>query len=261
MLYEFARLVGPLRYWIDGFLYRMPKNKKYQIELKQYRKKFVSKPLLIIGNGPSLKKTPLDDFQSVFSIGMNKINLLFPTVRWRPNLILSSNLLVVRQNQDFFGTTDIPVFVSWKNRWFIKQRNRLKLGYYLQLRTWEFSKDISIGVGAGSTITYAAMQFAYYMGANPVILFGVDHSFATKGPANKVVVSREDDASHFDPNYFGKGIAWQLPDLDSSEQAFQRAKDTFSKDNRIIYDATIDGKLEVFPKISVAKAKELCGLS
>ena len=77
MLYEAARIIGPFRYWIEGILYRLPKNKKYAEEIRKYKNKLRDQPILIIGNGPSLNKTPLDDFQNVFSIGMNKINLLF----------------------------------------------------------------------------------------------------------------------------------------------------------------------------------------
>jgi hypothetical protein len=69
-----------------------------------------------------------------------------------------------------------------------------------------------------------------------------------------------DDNSHFDPNYF-KGMKWQLPDLAGSEKAYRLAKEHFEKNDRQISDATVDGKLNIFPKIkfeealSVAKKK------
>lgn len=261
MFFRFVQLIRPLRYGVDKIFYMRSRNAIHREKLHQIKGKYRGKPMLIVGNGPSLNKTPLGDFNGIAAIGMNKINLLFDRVDWRPSLILSSNPLVVKQNQDFFAGTDIPVFLSWKNRWLIGAEARNSVNYYLQINTQEFSKDISLGIGAGATITFAAMQFAHYMGANPVILFGIDHSFATKGPANKVVISKEDDASHFDPNYFGKGVWWQLPDLVFSERAYCRAKQAFKEDNRIIYDATIDGKLQVFDKISVDDARKLCDIS
>jgi hypothetical protein len=93
------------------------------------------------------------------------------------------------------------------------------------------------------------MQIAYYLGFGKVILIGVDHSFATKGSPNTQVVSQSDDPNHFDPQYFGKGFRWQLPDLENSELAYRIAKCQFERDNREIVDATIGGRLQVFPKV------------
>ena len=260
MLYELSKAISPLRYWLDSQFFNLPYNAKHKMHIKHYKGRIKDKPILIIGNGPSLNKTPLDDFQDVYSIGMNKINLLFPKVKWRPNVILSNNLLVILQNQNFFGSTNIPVFLSWKMRWLLKPKNRGSVHYYLQSRDQVFSCDISVNVGAGATITYSALQMAYYLGANPVILFGVDHTFQAKGPANKVIITKDKDVDHFDPNYFGKGTAWQLPDFVFTENAYARAKKAFEEDNRTVYDASINGKLDIFEKISVTKAKTLCGL-
>ena len=74
-----------------------------------------------------------------------------------------------------------------------------------------------------------------------------------------IVKSQEDDKSHFDPNYFGKGTWWQLPDLDYSERAYALARTAFESEGRQILDATLGGQLEVFPKITLREARELCG--
>ena len=94
------------------------------------------------------------------------------------------------------------------------------------------------------------MQLAYYMGFQQVILIGVDHNFVTQGPANQEVVSTGQDPNHFSGEYFGKGFHWQLPDLVSSEQAYQLARSTYERAGRQILDATVNGKLNVFPKVS-----------
>ncbi|MEJ2758148.1 MAG: hypothetical protein P8046_06645, partial [Anaerolineales bacterium] len=112
-----------------------------------------------------------------------------------------------------------------------------------------FSKDVRGRVWEGATVTYVAMQLAFYMGFEQVILIGVDHSFKTKGTPNKTVVSEGNVESHFDPRYFGKGFRWQLPDLDTSEQAYLRARKNYEKAGRQILDATVGGQLTVFPKV------------
>ena len=88
------------------------------------------------------------------------------------------------------------------------------------------------------------------MGIEKVILIGVDHNFTTKGKPNTTVTSQGDDPNHFNPGYFGKGFRWQLPDLDTSERAYRMAQEAYQKAGRQVIDATIDGKLTVFPKAS-----------
>jgi hypothetical protein len=52
-------------------------------------------------------------------------------------------------------------------------------------------------------------------------------------------------------------MKWQLPDLAGSEKAYKLAKEHFDKDNRLILDATIDGKLNVFEKIQFEEALKI----
>jgi hypothetical protein len=104
-------------------------------------------------------------------------------------------------------------------------------------------------VWEGATVTNLALQLAFHMGIEQAILIGVDHDFASKGDANKTVVSEGDDPNHFMPNYFGKGVKWQLPDLDTSEVGYLMAREGYRKAGREVLDATVGGKLTVFPKV------------
>ena len=99
-------------------------------------------------------------------------------------------------------------------------------------------------------MTYASIQLAYYMGFKEVVLIGLDHNYAEKGIPNKVEVrTSERDESHFHPNYFPKGVKWQLPDLLRNEVAYQMAKEAFIQDGRKILDATPEGKCPIFDRI------------
>jgi hypothetical protein len=100
----------------------------------------------------------------------------------------------------------------------------------------------------GATVTYVAMQMAYFMGFEEVILIGVDHNFKETGRPNQTVVSQGADRSHFDARYFGKDFRWQLPDLETSEFAYILAREAYAAAGRRILDATVGGKLDVFPK-------------
>jgi hypothetical protein len=80
-------------------------------------------------------------------------------------------------------------------------------------------------------------------------LIGVDHNFVTQGTPNATVVSAGDDPNHFSPGYFGKGFRWQLPDLEGSERAYRLARDAYAQAGRRMLDATVGGKLTIFPKV------------
>jgi hypothetical protein len=155
---------------------------------------------------------------------------------------------VIEQCADDISSLSLPRFTTWRGRkWLSKDTGVMYLDTDYTPPV-SFSTDITKRVFEGSTVTYVAMQLAYFMGFDEVVLVGVDHSFKTKGTPNITVVSEGDDEDHFASEYFGKGFRWQLPDLEASEIAYRMAKDAFEADGRRIIDATVDGKLTVFPK-------------
>ena len=119
-----------------------------------------------------------------------------------------------------------------------------------------FSGDAAGRLFEGFTVTFVALQLAFYMGFSKVILIGVDHNFTTQGPANTTITSQGDDPNHFSPDYFGKGFRWQLPDLPGSERAYRLAKQGYETAGRQVVDATVGGKLAVFPKVDYASLFE-----
>lgn len=242
-----------MRYFFNRLLFSMSGDREALRGLKDAHK---GKPLIIIGNGPSLNKTPVDDFLDIPSIGMNKIDLLFKRVKWRPSYIVCTNGLVVKQHADVFAQSDVPILLSSKNKRSMPRKTK-NVSYFLSNISRDFNPNFSDGVGSAATVTYTALQLAYYMGANPVIIFGVDHSFKYEGKANDIAKREGEDVNHFDPNYFKSGSYWGVPNLDLSEKAYLASRIAFEKDGRKVYDATIGGKLEIFEKITVEEAKKL----
>ena len=94
-----------------------------------------------------------------------------------------------------------------------------------------------------------AIQLAFYMGFKEVVLIGVDHSYKFEGQPHAAVVSTGDDPNHFNDQYFGKGFKWHLPDLEGSEMSYRVADFVYKQNGRRIIDATVGGKLQVFPKV------------
>jgi len=204
----------------------------------------------VIGNGPSLKHTDLSKLKDEYTFGMNRIYLLFPELGFTTTYFASINDLVIEQCAEEIAALPMPKFIAWHSNRHFQRFPEDMIFLYTTYTGPQFAYDMTRRVWEGATVTNICLQAAFYMGFEQVILIGVDHSFTSKGEANKTVVSDGDDPNHFDTRYFGKGFRWQLPDLETSEMAYRMARRAYRKAGREILDATIGGKLTVFPKVS-----------
>jgi 6-hydroxymethylpterin diphosphokinase MptE-like protein len=210
------------------------------------------KRAFIIGNGPSLRQTDLSKLRNEFTFGMNRIYLLFPEMGFSTSYFVSINDLVIEQFANEILALPMPKFLAWRSRRHFPANlptAKLPTFIYTSYTGPHFSPDVRGRVWEGATVTNVALQLAFHMRFQQVILIGVDHNFTSRGEANKTVVSQGDDPNHFAPNYFGKGAKWQLPDLDTSEIGYTFAREAYQKAGREVVDATVGGKLTIFPKV------------
>ena len=206
------------------------------------------KRCFILGNGPSLKQTDLSKLRNEFTFGQNRIYLAFPDMGFATTYYLSVNDLVIEQCQAEIRNLPLPKFISWRARKWIKPAPDL---YFLHTTYSgkKFARDARQRLWEGGTVTYTSLQLAYHMGFQTVILIGVDHSYSTQGKPNATVVSQGDDPNHFTARYFGKGFRWQLPDLEAWDVSYRLARQVYESAGRQVLDATVGGKLTVFPKV------------
>ena len=215
--------------------------------LRAFKDKHHGERCFIIGNGPSLNKMDLSPLRQEFTFGMNRIYLLFDQLGFDTTYYVCVNSLVIKQSAHEIEQLSMPKFLSWRSRNLIQFTPSM---IFLDTDgTLSFARDITGHIWEGWTVTYVAMQIAFYLGFSEVVLIGVDHNFTTHGPPGLTIESTGDDPNHFSPNYFGKGFRWQLPDLETSELAYRLAKYHFEQDGREILDATLGGKLQVFKKV------------
>lgn len=217
--------------------------------IESWHNKYLGQKAVIVCNGPSLLKTDFTLLRNVFTFGLNKINLLFDKSDFRPSCIVSVNKLVLEQNADFYNQTNVPLFLDMAAISLVKNRSNVAFLYPAPILS--FARDCSFGVYQGYTVTNVALQLAFHMGFKEVALIGADHTFATKGRANKTVISGDKDHSHFDPRYFSRGVKWQLPDILQSEVSYNLARDVFEAHDRRVYNATEGGELELFERKSL----------
>ena len=218
-------------------------------ELKDIHK---GKRAFIIGNGPSLKQTDLSKLKGEFTFGLNRIYLMFPELGFGTTYFVSVNDLVIEQFRDDMAALPMPKFLSRRSHRFFPTGPLPATFLYTTYDNPTFARDVRYRVWESATVTYVTLQLAYHMGFEQVILVGVDHSGSVAGKANSTIVLQGDDPNHFDPRYFGGGFRWQLPDFEMSEIGYHLARQAYEAAGRQVVDATIGGKLTVFPKIEYA---------
>lgn len=248
---------------IRHIIYNKPNytwNNKHKSKLLHFKDIHKGEDCFIIGNGPSLNKMDLSQLNKYFTFGLNKIYLIFKNVNLSLDYHVCVNPFVIQQSIDQFNSINIPLFVDYdasistidnhKNIYRLKSENSIGM----------FQGNIMRPINQGFTVTYVAMQIAYFMGFRRVFLIGMDHNFDQKGKPNETQKMEVDDVNHFDPDYF-KGQKWQLADLEGSELHYNVANFVFNRSGRKIINATLGGKLEVFERtdfmeaIKIAKSK------
>jgi hypothetical protein len=161
---------------------------------------------------------------------------------------------VLEQFLDEISALTMPKFLNWNRRQLFHTHDGpthfVRLSLHLRD---DFVRDPGRPLCSGGTVTYVALQLAFFMGFAEVILVGLDHSFADQGTPNTTQIrSSKTDPNHFHPAYFPQGSKWQLPDLRRSELAYTLARRAFEADGRQVLDATVSGKCPVFEKAEFA---------
>ena len=207
---------------------------------------------VLMANGPSLAKMDFDQIKNEFTIGLNRIYLLFDKLPFEPNFYICVNELVLEQFAPEIAALNMLKFLNWNRHQYFSAVDKnllfVKLGMNLED---QFGLNLRRPISSGGTVTFVALQTAYYLGFKEVVIIGMDHNFFDKGTPNKTVERTvAKDQNHFHPDYFPKGSKWQLPDLRRSEFAYALAREAFEKDGRRIIDASEEGKCQVFEKRS-----------
>lgn len=222
--------------------------------LRSFRNVHQGDRCFIIANGPSLAQTDLRTLEDEITFGMNRIYLNFDSMGFQTSYYLAINELVLDQFSAEIADLKMPKFLNWNSR--DKVESEGEDVYYLRFKLSlydTFVSDMTEPLCSGGTVTFAALQVAFYMGFQQVVLVGLDHRFGSTGAPNEVQVRVEaKDQNHFHPNYFPAGSRWQLPDLRRSELAYAEARRAYEAAGRVILDATINGACTIFKKADLS---------
>lgn len=181
-------------------------------------------------------------------IGLNKIFLGLRRFGFYPKYYVAVNQKVIAQACDAIKALNCVKFISRDSAERVPE-NALTYHINLQNPPARFCRDVAIGVHEGWTVTYVALQIAYYLGFSEVIIIGLDHRFSFSGAPNEAQRLEGPDPNHFCAEYFGFGQQWDNPDLPHSEESYQLAREVYAADGRVIVDATVGGNCTVFDKV------------
>lgn len=175
------------------------------------------KSCLILGNGPSLNRLPLDVFASMPSFGMNFAKL-------QPMYYVCVDTRVLTEHSaeiyDFARDAEIA-YLSAKHA---AEKKAHTVGDIYSLPNVELVFKDHGAFGAeqymsGMTATYVCLKMAYYQGFNDVHLWGVDHS---------------EDWSHYKPEYPGDQAATRRERMRLMEWHYTLAMNVYARAGRKI---------------------------
>lgn len=274
---QLKRLLGQIYY--TGLQYRDPVLRKSAKRLRELRGMYSGKRCFIMGNGPSLKQTPLEKLENEFVWGFNRCYLLFNQTKWRPTFYTAVDTLVVPDIASELNklTKDLPetqFFFPFSFYFNNTLTNRSNIVWFRQIgmnaskgSEGFFSSNAAKCLRVPHTVAITALQLSVYMGFNPIYLVGCDTSYTIPeglegkgevvdpGTGEKIsgfeIISTSDnDPNHFDPRYFGAGSKWHAPNVRGMIFGYEIAKRVCDTQGVKVFNATIGGMLEVFPRVN-----------
>jgi hypothetical protein len=148
--------------------------------LNRFRDCHLGKRLVLVCNGPSLNQTDFSPIRKEVSMGLNKIYLGFKKFRFYPRYYVAINRRVIEQSAvEIQGLNCIRFLRD------LGTHNPLAdsaLTYLLSSRPEQrFYEDLCKGFFEGYTVTFTALQIAFFMGFTAVAIVGMDHRYSFEG--------------------------------------------------------------------------------
>lgn len=236
----------------------------------------------IMGNGPSLNKMDLNKLDGEYVFGANAVFLLFNRIKWRPQYYtcVDTRVLPDRSKEIIMMHNEHPHMVCFFPKELIDHQTKIKTPteqiippapnrlYFEQrvplmdnLPFSAFSLEPASYLIQPYTVSITALQLAYLLGFEPIYLIGCDTSYVVpktvlqegeETDKGKMFYTStvDDDPNHFSPDYFGKGRKWHNPQVENMIWHYKMAHEALSIAGRHVFNATVGGKLEVFPRVN-----------
>jgi hypothetical protein len=241
---------------------QLTENKRSAANWRTLKGQYGGKRAFLIGNGPSLNKTPLYLLENEYTMCFNRFNVMFERLAWKPYFYMCADPLVANdmatEINDIVPKVNTAFFPDIHThgldfRTFIKDRENVQWmspdfkGFYFDLPK----------VALGGTVAYPALQVLTYLGFSEIYLIGVDmnyqiHKTVKEIQGTDVSSTQDDDPNHFDPRYFGKDRKYHQPVqhiMDNMLGSLDYAADQIrTHSNTNVINAGIGSAVESFPR-------------
>lgn len=231
---------------------------------KNLKDAYKGKRVFLIGNGPSLNKTPLYLLDHEYTMCFNRFNIMYERLQWRPSFYMCVDALVAEdmasEINDIVREVELAFFPDIHThgldfRKFIKDQDNIQWlfpefkGFYFNLPK----------VALGGTVAYPALQVLTYLGFSEIYLIGVDmnyqiHTTVKDIKDRDVASTKDDDPNHFDPRYFGKDRKYHQPvkaTQDNMMYSMEFAASQIKKHSHVkVYNAGINSQVNCFERIN-----------
>lgn len=212
--------------------------------MNQFRNLHKGETCVIIGNGPSLDKTPL------YKLGGRYVTLGSNQIYRKP---FTPTYYSIIDREMMKACLPLPDDFTPRAKFIRAEACIPDNNPIYPIIVNGFSVDISNFVVMGGTVTYALLQIAFYMGFGTVLLVGVDHHYPKSSQyGRRVFTAQGDDPDHFKPAdgqpYFVPGKSYNPPELSGVEHYYKIAQDLYTQAGRKIINLTIGTRLRVFER-------------
>ena len=234
----------------------------------------------IMGNGPSLNRMDLSRLAGETVFACNAAFLLFDRITWRPQYYACVDSRVLPDRAAEIGAMlsetpgmqgFFPAFLQEHSGAKFRRATRVILppgpnrNFFNErpnstddLPRSMFSHDANEVVIQPYTVAITMLQLAAYMGFSELVLIGCDTTYVVPATVRRgesddpggvaLTSEQDDDPNHFDPRYFGKDRKWHDPQPEMMIRHYQYAKEALDAIGVKVWNATVGGQLEVFPR-------------
>lgn len=228
------------------------------VQLRHFKNIHKGERCFIIGSGPSLTVSDLDQLEGEYTFASNKIFTVFDKTAWRPTFYVVSDNDVTPEmyghSAKFDSKTQAKFFPANFRAGCSGENSNAFFYNYVGCDTTgkippAFSDNMTKYLVEGFSVAYVAMQIAVYMGFTKIYLLGVDFSWPVyKDCAGNIYENGQAKHRFYEDNHESDEIS--IPNVELMENAYKQARKYCENHGVVICNATRGGRLEVFPRVS-----------
>ncbi|MGB4778363.1 hypothetical protein [Microbacterium sp.] len=238
-----ARCSAPLRHFAYG---RSEDGRRTSAVINELHDSQRGLTGVIVCNGPSIANTDLALLAGRPHIVLNRGYLLEGHVPTPPTILCVHDPLVLSQFGKEISRVPCPIIAHTHGRKDFSRRDGV--AFLQSSRTWRFATRLGLSSHHGATVTFWALETAFHLGWDKVLIVGMDHTFPKTTAPSTVEVIRGSDRFHFSADYYPPGTKLLTPDVEAIEYSYMLARSAWESAGRRVVDCTVGGACTIFPK-------------